>query len=240
VVTADTTSGAVTLTLPAASGCTGKAIRIIKVAGANTLTVTRAGSDTITPSSGTRTSVAFPSDCAMGEIVVVSSGTSWHVVSGQASDESVGSRLYKWSQAVASGSTTAAVGWQLVRYDTGWRNVTADLDAGVASGTVLIRRTNATAEARFNLTWAVTQTTAGAVPLTLAVGFRPAHNDYNRCQLFTFGGRGSVAAYAAANCLLQSNGGLIVYATTSGVNVAGMHNWIPADALPSTLPGSAA
>lgn len=52
VVAVDTTSGAVTLTLPAASGVTGKPLRIIKTAGSGTLAVQRAGTDTITPSSG--------------------------------------------------------------------------------------------------------------------------------------------------------------------------------------------
>lgn len=121
VVDVSTSSGAVVLTLPDASTMTGRALRILKTAGSGTLTIQRAGSDTIVPSSGTRTQVAFPTGAAMGELVLVSTGSAWHVVSGQASDESVGSRLWRWSQSIAAGSTTASVGWSLIAAYTGRR-----------------------------------------------------------------------------------------------------------------------
>ncbi len=140
VVTADTTAGVVTLTLPAASAMTGRSLRIIKTAGANTLTVQRAGSDTIIPSSGTRTSVAFPAGATFGEMELVSNGTAWYALGGQASDESVGARMWKWEQALAASSTTAAVGWQMVHADTGWRDVSASLATGWTATKLHIRR----------------------------------------------------------------------------------------------------
>ena len=241
VVTADTTSGAVTLTLPAASGCTGKAIRIIKTAGANTLTVQRAGSDTIVPSSGTRTAVAFPSDCAMGEVVLVSTGTAWHVVSGQASDGSVGSRLYKWSQAQAAGSTTAAVGWRLVRYDSGWRNVTLST-AGAAkwpNGMVSIRRQTDGIDIALYLGTGSTTGAAVTSVYDLPVGFRIAS---------PIATRSATGAFIAASSGLPSVHGL--YSSGSGVVVAttsancdylqGSLTAPPSDPLPTSLPGTAA
>lgn len=171
VVAVDTTAGARTVTLPLASTMTGRSLRIIKTGGANTLTVQRQGSDLLTP--GGKTAVAFPSDCAMGEIEVVSSGTGWRVVSGQASDESVGSRFYRWSQALAASGTGATVGWVLAGFDSGWRNITATRWWPLASATVRIRRTLDTVQLR------IRGVSAGAlaavsVPGALPAGFQPA------------------------------------------------------------------
>ena len=245
VVTADTTSGAVTLTLPAASGCTGKAIRIIKTAGANTLTVARAGSDTITPSSGTRTSVAFPSDCAMGEIVLVSSGTSWHVVSGQASDESVGSRLYKWSQALAAGSTTAAVGWRLVSYDSGRRILsswdTAGTVTGLAFGANWGPRTGVAGRLVVRRTMDAVAATVTHVQTTGAVS-----GMFTIPAGFTVTADSSVMAVSAsADCGLTFNGSTIgransrVIATGTVIYEASVVSSTTAT-LPTSLPGTAA
>ena len=132
VVAIDTTSGAATLTLPAAANSTGKMLRIIKTGGTGTLTVQRVGSDVISPSSGTRTSVQFPA-ASSGEIVLASSGTSWHVISGRASDETVGRREWTWLGALAREGAAATVGWQMTYADTGWRSIIETDAAGVCT-----------------------------------------------------------------------------------------------------------
>jgi hypothetical protein len=131
VISADTTGGAVTITLPAASASPGKMVRIVKAAAASgLLTIGRTGSDTI---SG-KTSVQFPA-AARGEVHVVSDGASWQIISGQASDENVGRRIWKWSQALAASGAGASVGWQMVHGDTGWREIlTFDAAGAVTRG----------------------------------------------------------------------------------------------------------
>lgn len=130
IVVVDTSSGAVTVTLPAASTMTGRMLRIVKTGGANTLTIARAGSDTIIPATGSRTSLQFPA-ATHGEILIASTGSAWHAISGQASDESVGRRIWKWEQALAAPSSSATVGFQLIFADTGWRRLsTGDLING--------------------------------------------------------------------------------------------------------------
>lgn len=232
VVTADTTSGAVTLTLPAASGCTGKAIRILKAAGANTLTVQRAGADTIVPSSGTRTSVAFPAGATFGEMVLVSTGSAWHVASGQASDESAGRRIWKWSQSLAAASTTASVGFQLVHMDTGLRDLSAEtLSNGwsVYGGEFRLERVGRTVALTIYLSR--TGTSSDAV-YTFPSGFRPAHT------IPLLGRSDTTDDIVVAN--VTSAGVLSVtraWVTGTYIYLAGM--WPTLDASPSSLPGTA-
>ena len=231
VVAVDTTAGARTLTLPAASAMTGRALRIIKTGGANVLTVQRAGSDTILPSSGTRTSVAFPSDCAMGELLIVSSGTGWHVVSGQASDETAGSRLYKWSQALAGGSTGAEVGFRLVSYDSGLRDVSADLvnswRTNTADGAFDVRRRNGVLTLRAH----IGAGTVGAGIWAATAGFRPAKSTY-----FTVS-NGLTGATIGGGQWAETSGTLMRY--TSNADAWTSITAPSESVLPTSLPGSA-
>ena len=233
VIAADTTSGAVVLTLPAASGMTGKALRIVKTAGANTLTISRAGSDTISPSSGSRTSVAFPSG-THGEMVLVSSGTGWHVVSGQASDETVGRRLWKFEQALAASSTTATVGWQLIHADTGWRDIAslATMPGTATLVTLALRR----AEARVHLAarWRDTQTNPSRVQfVTLPAGFRPAYASYQQVPY------DSAVTTHYRNLFINTNGVIEYGGPTQAGDFFALWTGTTNDAWPASLPGSA-
>ena len=231
-VAVDTTSGAVTLTLPGAAANSGKWLRIIKTAGANTLTISRAGSDTILPSSGTRTQVAFPSGATPGWVTLVSTGTAWYVDTGRASDETVGRRIWEWEQAQAAGSTTAAVGWQMVYGDTGWRDLSAALTNGW-TGTVQIRRCVDLVEYDISALTASAATTG--VPFTFASGWRiGAPSALHRGLVYTTGltfrrtatdksgGAYTITGYQAAD---------VLYGSGSGTTL---------DAWPTSLPGTAA
>ena len=56
-----------------------------------------------------------------GYVVVRSNGTTWDVIEGAYSSASVGLASYRWN--AASGA------WRLIAYDTGWRDVSADMTA---------------------------------------------------------------------------------------------------------------
>jgi hypothetical protein len=165
-------------------------------------------------------------------MVLVSSGTSWHVVSGQASDESVGRRLWKFEQALAASSTTAGVGWQLIHADTGQRDmraVTMENGWTVAGTDMRLRRIGNM------VTFRGTPDAAAATSdtfYTLPSGFRPASS-----AIF---GTATVATTAGATRLLEigSNGVCKIYSRSTGAQ------WFSAtfdtnDAWPTSLPGSA-
>ena len=248
-VTADTTSGAVTLTLPAASAMTGRSLRIIKTAGANTLTIQRAGSDTILPSSGTRTSVAFPAGATFGEMELVSNGTAWYALGGQASDESVGSRMWKWEQALAATSTTAAVGWQMVYADTGWRNISALVNTSIwtphATYKPSIRRVGNTVTYAGRMDAAAAWHTASFLTSAMAVGFRPVAAQANNnfvCRTLNSGvsGPGAVLQPNADGSFPIARSPAVA---TGNADAAGTIVWIDCafltnDAWPASLPGA--
>jgi hypothetical protein len=232
VVAVDTTSGAVTVTLPPAADYTGQAIRIVKTGGAGLLTVTRSGSDTITPSSGSRTSVQFPA-ATHGEMLLVSSGTSWQVVSGTASDETVGRRKWEWSGALGASGTAALTGWDVTKSDTGqmdMRTVAMENGWTVAGTDMRLRRIG-------NLvTFRGTPDAAAATSdtfYTLPAGFRPPSS-----AVF---GTATVATSAGATRLLEigSNGVCKIYSRSTGIH------WFNTtfdtnDPWPSTRPAPAA
>lgn len=75
VVFVDTTSGAVTLTLPA--GASGRVLAVQRIAGANNIVIQRAGSDTIRKSSTSGLTSWTVSDDARHGLIYRSDGTEW-------------------------------------------------------------------------------------------------------------------------------------------------------------------
>ena len=144
-------SASATATLPTAVGRAG---RVFIIRNTSTSTVTVSGA-----------SVTIP---ATGYVVVRSNGTTWDVHDGAYADASAGLASYRWN--AASGA------WRLIAYDSGWRDVSADMTAAAItkfpSGFLGVRRTLATVTCRF---YAATGTVAGAGGVgvySLPVGFR--------------------------------------------------------------------
>lgn len=247
-VAVDTTGGARVLTLPAASAMTGRSLRIVKTGGANSLTLQRAGGDLIGP--GGKTSVVFPSDCARGHLEIVSDGTGWLVLDGQASDESVGSRLYRWSQDAASKSASSSVGWVLTRYDSGARGVEGGI---VAPGVTFEGAQNGWTVAPYN---AFTVRRIGNIVL-LAGTFRKDDYTSGRSNIWQIpagfrprehlGGSGPIVANTNAPFglakVMTVNGYLTIEDDTvtwaSGQSVSVRTSWPTHDPLPTSLPMTA-
>ena len=206
-----------TATLPSASGRAGRVFIVRNSASSGTITVSGA-------------SVTIPGP---GYVVVRSNGTTWDVIEGAYSSASVGLASYRWN--AASGA------WRLIAYDTGWRDVSADMTAAAItkfpSGFLGVRRTLATVTCRF---YAATGTVAGAgiVGLyNLPLGFR---------MVAPIAGRGPIGSTieAASGLLsphsLYSDGTqLTVGATSASCNYLQGH--LASDAvmtLPTALPGT--
>jgi hypothetical protein len=243
-VSVDTTSGAVTLTLPGAAANSGKWLLIVKTGGANALTIQRAGSDTLLPSSGTRTSVAFPSDCAYGELMRVSTSTAWLVASGQASDQTVGSRSYRWEQARAAASTTAAVGWGLVSYDSGARNVLSLVvdpqPSGLSVTKLTLRRIGIEITLGFTIAATSSQDAVAILAAATPTGFAPS-GDQAGIAAAEIPRTASLTIDAQRIRLwVHSTSGIKVGASgATGGAVSGCVKWDASATLPASLPGTA-
>jgi len=145
------TGGSVTATLPTASTHTGVRF-LIRNAGTGTVTVSGISGLTIP---GT------------GYVDVVSDGTNWLVLDGAYSTNSVGLASYRWNHVTSA--------WRLIAYDSGFRNVIADLANGWAGadGTshLLVRRTlsHVTFIGYYLTAAAATSSTLYSLPLGFAV-----------------------------------------------------------------------
>ena len=68
-----------------------------------------------------------------GQLEIISTGSSWNVLSGRYSTNTVGLATYEWDH--------ASNAWRLIAYDTGIRDISGDLLNGwVATNTVSVRR----------------------------------------------------------------------------------------------------
>lgn len=129
--------GAKTWTLPAAADNYGVQFTLINDDTA-TVTIGRSGSDTV---SGQAFNPTIP---GKGNLVTISTGTTWLVLSGKHTTSTVGLASYEWNP--TANSTTASAWWRLIAYDSGVRNVASLLTNGWAeagSGPVVeLRRQN--------------------------------------------------------------------------------------------------
>ncbi|MEO5365772.1 MAG: hypothetical protein H7831_05355, partial [Magnetococcus sp. WYHC-3] len=80
VVPVNTSSGAVTLTLPSAAASAGRVYTVVLVGGNNSITLAAGGSDTL----GNGTSVTL--DTSAPAMSVISNGTAWHPMGGLVAD----------------------------------------------------------------------------------------------------------------------------------------------------------
>ena len=139
---------------------------------------------------------------------------------GTYSDETIGRRIFTWNSAYSSGSG----GWQMSYGDSGWRDVSANINSGngFTGGSVYIRRTGYNiAIAAFGLTRAA----GGAGDFyTFPSGFRAAFPVYGRSF---------------------SNNAWYVNGASSYINMAGTSDsgagcmFGTSNAWPASLPGSA-
>lgn len=126
-------SGTSTATLPTSVGNAGRRFTI-RNNGAATVTIATTGGQLI---DGAATLVL----AGKGFAEVVADGTGWHVLTAQYTDESVGRRIFTWNHAYSTGG-----GWQLTYSDTGWRDVSANINTpnGFTAGSIFVRRTGYT------------------------------------------------------------------------------------------------
>lgn len=108
LILCDATSAGFTVTLPAATGNTGKVLRIKKTdSSANAVTISRAGSDTI--DGATSRKIGAQSD----DIIIVSDGSAtWQVIKAEA----IAARYFASSTTISG--TDATIVWTTKDYDT--------------------------------------------------------------------------------------------------------------------------
>ena len=145
----DFTAAPYTATLPNAVGRAGRVFIVRNSASSGTVTV-----------SGASTTLPGP-----GYVVVRSNGTTWNVIEGAYADASAGLASYRWNAASAA--------WRLIAYDSGIRNITADLANGWAAGGggyVYVRRT--TSHTTVSIYYITGASATSATFITLASGFQ--------------------------------------------------------------------
>ena len=208
----DCTTGTYTITLPTAASQTGRRF-VIRNSGTGTITIGRTGAETI--AGATSQTLA-----GYGHLEVISNGTNWLVLRGTYSDETIGRRIFTWNSAYSSGSG----GWQMSYGDSGWRDVSANINSGngFTGGSVYIRRTG------YNIAIA-------AFGLTRAAG---GAGDF---YTFPSGFRAELPVYGRS----FSNNAWYVNGASSYINMAGTSDsgagcmFGTSDAWPASLPGSA-
>ena len=206
------TSGTYTITLPTAVSQAGREF-VINNSGSGVITVDGAGSETVA-------GAATQALSGRGRLRIVSDGSNWVVIDGSYADESVGRRLFQWD---ANNSR-----WQMTFGDTGWRDVSAGLEAGT-TGEWRMRRVNSTVTHHvYNVT-----NSSGAM-YTIPTGFRTA--SYGTVIPLTkwdlTAGAVLLNSPAAGSCTLSD--GLKGY---TGAYYMFTHD--TSDAWPATLPGTA-
>ena len=208
----DCTSGTYTITLPTAVSQAGREF-VVTNSGSGVITVDGAGAETVA-------GAATQSVSGRGHLRIVSDGSNWVVLDGSYTDESVGRRLFQWD---ANNSR-----WQMTYGDTGWRDVSAGLEAGT-TGEWRMRRVNSTVTHHvYNVT------NSSGVMYTIPAGFRTV--SYGTVIPLTkwdlTAGAVLLNSPAAGNCTLSD--GLKGY---TGAYYMFTHD--TSDAWPTTLPGSA-
>lgn len=221
-----TASGTLTITLPNVSDSSiqGRMYTIRNVSS-STVTIARTSSQGIDGCTGT---ITLP---GRGYITVISNGTGWNTLGAEYFDESIGRRLYRWSDILANGANT---GWQMVYGDTGWRDMSASI-----SSTLLALNPNASAYLRrqngnidfyyYSGTSASQSGTASAMvlPTGLAPNYIPSNN-----MIVNTGSSTTAALYASATKIMLSG-------TSSNTQYIGSLAWSTDSAWPTALPGSA-
>lgn len=130
-----------------------------------------------------------------------------------------------------SGLATDNTGWTLLKADTGWRDITADIDKrgnGVVNAAWL-RRIDNLVDFYVDLTMPTTTTSPYTI-YNLPVGFRPNFGRYGGIQ----DNRENAAAYTA----VWASGGINLYGPiNAGKRDRWNGQWFTDEAWPSVLPG---
>ncbi len=196
------TDGSVTATLPTASTHTGVRF-LVRNAGSGTVTVSGISGLTIP---------------GAGYVDVVSDGTTWLVLDGQYSTESVGRRIYSWDAVNAR--------WQQTYGDTGWRDVSAGLKNGY-TGALYFRRIGVYT----SFTGAITRATANGA-YDIPAGFRPL-----QASAF-YPSIASRSATTGAIAMATVDAELYIYGVDNNAySVNG--TFVSGDEWPTALPGTA-
>ena len=209
-----------TATLPSAASNPGTRF-VVRNDGTGTVTVSRGA--------GTVNGLAFdPTIPGTGHLDLVSTGTTWLVLSGNYTTSTVGLATYDWNP--TANSTTPSAWWRLIAYDSGLRDVSTDAVATMPAGWTLmsthIRRRLETATAY----WFFASTGVSTWDYSLPVGFRPV----NECRIALTDGpgapRGSVSVSPYAPWLRWQAAGAYTFAQEMV--------FTPAATLPTSLPGT--
>ncbi len=203
-------TGTTAVTLPTSVGNVGRQY-IIRNNGAATVTIATTGGQTI---DGSATLVL----AGKGFAEVIADGSGWHVLRAQYADESVGRRMFNWNHAYSTGG-----GWQMTYSDTGWRDVSANINTpnGFTAGSIFVRRTGYTVA-------------LGVYGLARAAG---GAGDY---YTFLAGWRCDVPVYGRS----FSNNPWYVNGSSAYINMAGTSEsgagtlFSTSDAWPVSLPGT--
>lgn len=217
------TSGTYTITLPTAVSQAGREF-VINNSGSGVITVDGASAETV---AGAATQVLS----GRGRLRIVSDGSNWVVIDGSYADETVGRRLFQWD---ANNSR-----WQMTYGDTGWRDVTGSIAAGLhaTNPTLVLYVRRHGSLVSWLLFEAAAGTATGLVSILAAV---PA--GFNQTP--------TVSTYAAYPLMNYATGAITlesVYMSSFDMNTAGWTtirhtgswSYTTTDAWPTTLPGTA-
>ena len=217
------TSGTYTITLPTAVSQAGREF-VINNSGSGVITVDGAGSETVA-------GAATQALSGRGRLRIVSDGSNWVVIDGSYADESVGRRLFQWD---ANNSR-----WQQTFGDTGWRDVTGSIAAGLAATnptlTLYVRRHG------IRVSWLLFEGAAGtATGLVNILAAVPA--GFNQTPTVSTYAAYPLMNYATGQVTLES-----VYMSSFDMSTAGWTtirhtgswSYTTTDAWPTTLPGTA-
>lgn len=227
-VSANCTAENIALALPLASAFgIGRLLVVRKIGGAGkSLYLNRAGADLIAG----KTSVGW-STAARGTLILEATSTGWSVLTGTASDESVGRRVWQWSDALAESSADNTVGFQLTWADTGWRDIRSLCVAPAVVSVCRIRRVMHRIE--FQVSWQDGQTNPFRVPLlTLPAGFYPRMTPHFVVPY-------DATTAAVRNVAVGVTGAVTYGGATQAGNFHGELQWATSQAWPTALPGVA-
>ena len=208
----------VSYTLPPISDNSGVKFTLVNN-GTGTVSVYCTGLETIAGLG----SVTIP---GKGELEIISTGSSWNVLSGRYSTNTVGLATYEWDH--------ASNAWRLIAYDTGWRDVGTSLDySGMTNAPTLnlFRIRRGLDRVSFVYSANTTGSPSGTATYALPAGFQPYAIDPRYVLLDT----SSNAFIASATTIALTT------LTFRHVDISTRASWsweANRAALPSSLPGT--
>ena len=208
----------VTYTLPLSSDNYGVKFTIMNE-GTATVTLGRGSGDLI---NGVASSMNIP---GKGQLEIISTGSSWNVLSGRYSTNSVGLASYEWDHANNA--------WRLIAYDTGWRDVSSLLVNGWAQqfgNGFAIRRSSNRVELYGYLNGSAA--TAGTICM-IPTGFTP--RALQTAVRTWASNTGSVSGIVRVETNDMS---IILYGSYVGTGRLFNMSWTTEQALPTSLPGT--